>query len=262
MTGVGLSPRTRGQTGVSLALVGVLGSSSVVRQGAAEEEPMADDEQQEAAVPQDVEGDDVVDPTPDDGEEPHDGEEPDADGDRDEDDDPGPDDEDEPAGSRTLRRRLQVTPQTVQGQRNAEVLGRLVFHFGPRDITFVCDGFTAFRAMEVFRTGVAVLDDFLHPEFSSALDTWFAFHVGDPLAISWEPGVPSGRTGAAFAQHLLAVRWREVRQPTVAELGAKYGFSKQTFSKTLLGERWAGQRLETALLEALNLPPLERFFVP
>lgn len=71
------------------------------------------------------------------------------------------------------------------------------------------------------------------------------------------PGGDAPSCRVAFVQHLLAVRWRARRRPSVAELSVKYGFSKQVFSKTLLGERWAGQRVEAALIADVIMPPQE-----
>lgn len=45
----------------------------------------------------------------------------------------------------------------------------------------------------------------------------------------------------AALQHHLAVRWRATHRPTGAELGRRWGFSRQTWSRTVLGQRWSGE---------------------
>lgn len=67
---------------------------------------------------------------------------------------------------------------------------------------------------------------------------------------------PGGdRTSAAVAQlqHELVVAWRaQERRPSGAELGRRFGFSKQTWSRTVLGQRWVGETLMTAFIYALR----------
>lgn len=55
----------------------------------------------------------------------------------------------------------------------------------------------------------------------------------------------------ALLQHSLVVAWRERgRRPTSGELCAHYGFSRQLWSRVVLGERWAGETVLAALVEA------------
>ncbi len=52
----------------------------------------------------------------------------------------------------------------------------------------------------------------------------------------------------AAAQHHLILRWRALpARPSGAALGRAWGFSKQTWSRTINGQRWAGQAALTAL---------------
>ncbi len=61
---------------------------------------------------------------------------------------------------------------------------------------------------------------------------------------------------AAWAQHQLVCEWRARGQrPPVAALARRFGFSKQTWSRTVSGERWAGQLLLTALMHAVETVP-------
>jgi len=61
---------------------------------------------------------------------------------------------------------------------------------------------------------------------------------------------------AAWAQHQLVCEWRARGQrPPVAALARRFGFSKQTWSRTVVGERWAGQLLLTALMHAVQALP-------
>jgi hypothetical protein len=69
--------------------------------------------------------------------------------------------------------------------------------------------------------------------------------------------VPAGgtRTSAkvAYVQHLYARHWRTMAdRPSGAEMGSQYGFSKQTWSRAVLGETWMGLTLFAALLDALH----------
>ena len=59
----------------------------------------------------------------------------------------------------------------------------------------------------------------------------------------------------AAAQHRLILRWRAIpTRPSGAQLGRTWGFSKQTWSRTINGERWAGQAVLTALAFATARP--------
>ena len=54
----------------------------------------------------------------------------------------------------------------------------------------------------------------------------------------------------AALQHQLVARWRTTHRPSGAELGRRWGFSRQTWSRTMLGERWSGELLLVVLLDA------------
>lgn len=62
-------------------------------------------------------------------------------------------------------------------------------------------------------------------------------------------------TSAAVAQlqHELVRSWRNRGcRPSGAALGRRFGFSKQTWSRTVLGQRWMGETVMTALIHALR----------
>ena len=62
----------------------------------------------------------------------------------------------------------------------------------------------------------------------------------------------------AWIQHELVAAWR-VRgsSPSGAQLGREFGFSRQTWSRAALGQRWMGEAVTCALLAALRIvrPP-------
>ncbi|QBI19640.1 hypothetical protein ER308_08805 [Egibacter rhizosphaerae] len=69
--------------------------------------------------------------------------------------------------------------------------------------------------------------------------------------------VPAGgnATSARIArvQHLLVCRWRaQGQRPSGAWLGRRWGFSRQVFSRSMLGERWAGNNVFAALVYATS----------
>lgn len=62
-------------------------------------------------------------------------------------------------------------------------------------------------------------------------------------------------TSAAVAQlqHELVLQWRDRGgRPSGASMGRRFGFSKQTWSRTVLGQRWMGETVLTALVHALR----------
>lgn len=77
------------------------------------------------------------------------------------------------------------------------------------------------------------------------MDTGLAFRVppgGDELSMR-----------IALEQHRLVCAWHGGgRRPTVAALGRRFGISKQTFSKTARGARWAGETVLAALSHATH----------
>lgn len=53
----------------------------------------------------------------------------------------------------------------------------------------------------------------------------------------------------ALIQHQLVVGWRQnADAPSGAALAGRFGFSKQTFSRAVLGQRWMGETVMAALL--------------
>ena len=64
-------------------------------------------------------------------------------------------------------------------------------------------------------------------------------------------GESSAAAHAARVQHLLVVGWRaQSGRPSGTQLGRRFGFSKQTFSRVVRGERWAGSVVFAALVHA------------
>lgn len=76
----------------------------------------------------------------------------------------------------------------------------------------------------------------------------------DPKAVFHLPeGGDEHSARIAAAQHQLILRWRSMSdRPSGAELGRTWGFSKQTWSRTINGQRWAGQAALTALTFATH----------
>ena len=64
------------------------------------------------------------------------------------------------------------------------------------------------------------------------------------------PGGDEASARIAALQHHLAVQWRATNKPSGAELGRRWGFSRQTWSRTVLGHRFSGELLLVALLDA------------
>jgi hypothetical protein len=65
---------------------------------------------------------------------------------------------------------------------------------------------------------------------------------------------PSARI--AWLQHQLVAAWRRQGcKPSGAALGRAFGFSRQTISRSALGQRWMGEAVLAALLTAVRCPP-------
>lgn len=83
--------------------------------------------------------------------------------------------------------------------------------------------------------------DYADDPYRFGIDPTLKFHVPDAGdAISME---------IARIQHQIVVAWRRNPDaPNGAALANRFGFSKQTLSRTALGHRWAGTRATAALL--------------
>jgi hypothetical protein len=71
-----------------------------------------------------------------------------------------------------------------------------------------------------------------------------------------QPITPAGADHAsahiAWLQHRLVASWRLAGcKPSGAALGRRFGFSRQTWSRTVLGERWMGEAVQSALVSAM-----------
>ncbi|MDA8358140.1 MAG: hypothetical protein M0Z95_18025 [Actinomycetota bacterium] len=69
--------------------------------------------------------------------------------------------------------------------------------------------------------------------------------------------VPSGgdevSAEVARLQHHLVLAWRRAGcRPSGAAVARRFGFSRQTWSRTMLGERWMGETLMTALISSIR----------
>ena len=80
-----------------------------------------------------------------------------------------------------------------------------------------------------------------------------AFGIEREVTVVIPPGGNGPAAKVAYTQHRHALLWRTMAErPSGAELGRAWGFSKQTWSRAVLGETWMGQTLLVALLEALS----------
>lgn len=71
------------------------------------------------------------------------------------------------------------------------------------------------------------------------------------LRIPPEGDVSSARIAAQ--QHRLVYAYRHTKGcPSGAELGRRFGFSRQVFSVSMAGDRWLGEAVMSALLAALQ----------
>lgn len=59
----------------------------------------------------------------------------------------------------------------------------------------------------------------------------------------------------ARVEHELVMLWRSGRRPSGAEMARRFEFSRQTWSRTMLGERWMGETVMAALLSELLTDP-------
>lgn len=94
----------------------------------------------------------------------------------------------------------QAAVETATGyDTNALVFGRLVLHYESRDVTLILDGASALRLLAMFaQRRSSGLDDRIDPATSSALSGWVVLDVLEPLAMSWEPGLPQPRPRTAI----------------------------------------------------------------
>ena len=79
-----------------------------------------------------------------------------------------------------------------------------------------------------------------------------AFGVDADAKVAVPPGGTLAAAKVAYSQHRYVLAWRAgPARPSGAGLGRDYGFSKQAWSRAILGESWMGQTLLAALLDAL-----------
>ena len=75
---------------------------------------------------------------------------------------------------------------------NTTTMGQLVLFYPSRDVTLFIDGEAALRIMKMFaQRHEGGLADPLDLGRSSARAGWFVMDLDEPLAMAWQPGVPS-----------------------------------------------------------------------
>jgi hypothetical protein len=92
-------------------------------------------------------------------------------------------------------------------------------------------------------------------------------YVADPHRFGFDAGVAltEGPTGdvvsatIAHTQHRMVLAWRALEgRPSGAEIGRRYGVSRATVSRAMLGERWLGETLLCAFVLELRREHAER----
>lgn len=87
------------------------------------------------------------------------------------------------------------------------------------------------------------------------LDPPEAFGLRRPDRWLVPPGGDRSSQKVARIEHHLVIAWRaRHRPPSGAEMGRRFGFSRQTWSRSLLGERWMGETVMAAVLSILLTP--------
>lgn len=90
---------------------------------------------------------------------------------------------------------------------------------------------------------------------SAYLEDPHAFGIDPTAHVIVPPGGDRRSAEVARVQHHLAIAWRRHAGPRSAALfGERFGFSKQTLSRSLLGQRWMGEAVMAAIIEAINRP--------
>lgn len=84
-------------------------------------------------------------------------------------------------------------------------------------------------------------------------DPW-RFGIDQTLGFAVPPGGDATSRHLAEIQHRLICAWRQAGcRSSGAEIGRRWRFSKQTWSRTTLGQRWAGETVLAALISELGL---------
>jgi hypothetical protein len=84
-----------------------------------------------------------------------------------------------------------------------------------------------------------------------------AFGRARPVPRTMPAGGDPVSAEIAWVQHSLVAAWRRGgSRPTGAALGRRFGFSRQTFSRTVLGQRWMGEAVQAALVASLQGGPV------
>lgn len=86
-----------------------------------------------------------------------------------------------------------------------------------------------------------------------------AFGVRRGAVARLAPGGDEVSAMVAQLQHELVVAWRARGcRPSGAALAGRFGFSKQTWSRTVLGQRWMGETVLVVLIRTLQDAPGRR----
>ncbi len=78
----------------------------------------------------------------------------------------------------------------------------------------------------------------------------YSFGRAGPVRWTLPPAGTQAGLRAAQRQHALVCHWGRTRTPKTGTIRRNYGISKQTWSRIVLGQRWAGQLGMEALLDA------------
>jgi hypothetical protein len=80
-----------------------------------------------------------------------------------------------------------------------------------------------------------------------------AFGRERPVSSHVPPGGDEASALIAWLQHQLVRAWRQQgSRPSGARLGRHFDFSRQTFSRAVLGQRWMGEAVQAALIVAVS----------
>lgn len=82
-----------------------------------------------------------------------------------------------------------------------------------------------------------------------------AFGLRAPEQWVIPPGGDEQSMLVARTEHHLVLAWRTgPRRPSGAEMGRQFGFSRQTWSRSMLGQRWMGETLMAAIVWVMGQP--------
>jgi hypothetical protein len=87
----------------------------------------------------------------------------------------------------------------------------------------------------------------------------FKFGNDDGVALTDGPTGDAVSARIAHTQHYMIVAWRAIEgRPSGAEIGRRYGVSRATVSRAMLGQRWFGETLLCGFMLELRREQAER----